>query len=238
MTFHKRAVVTGAAKGIGFATARELLSGGADVYLVDIDESALKAAAGELRGLPGRVCAGVCDVADESAVHSTAADIESRLGGADILVNNAGVFNGGALFEESDSAEWRRKIGINILGTMYFTKALLGGMLRRGFGRIVNLGSVAAVYGLDTMVDYSMTKGAVVSFTLALAREVTPRGVTVNAVSPGTIGGEPRPIALNKAGRTGTYEECASLICYLASDEAGYISGQNYVIDGQRNTVH
>ena len=138
-------------------------------------------------------------------------------------------------------ADWKRFIDVNVMGTVYFTHAVLPGMLERGWGRVINVASVAGVYGNANMVHYSATKGAVIAFTRALAKEVTDKGVLVNAVSPGSVSSSAdpdmdayTPSALSFMGRTGTDRENANLICFLASDEASYISGQNIQIDGCR----
>ena len=127
------------------------------------------------------------------------------------------------------------------MGTVYFTRAVLGGMIDRGYGRIINVASVAGVYGNANMVHYSASKGAVIAMTRALAKEVADKGVLVNAVSPGSVSPSDnedidfhRPSDLSFMGRTGTDRENASLICYLASDDASYISAQNIQIDGCR----
>ena len=117
---------------------------------------------------------------------------------------------------------------------------VLPGMLERHYGRIVNISSVAGVYGIGNMTDYSMTKGAINGFTLALAKEVTEHGVTVNAVAPGNIitaSHENNNPTLSFAGRSGTSEECANVICFLASDAASYVSGQVYQVDGCRKRM-
>ena len=139
---------------------------------------------------------------------------------------------------------WKKFFDINVMGTMYVTKAFLGNMVKNAYGRIINVASVAGVYGLSSMVPYSATKAAVIAMTKSLAKEVVKEGVLVNSVSPGSVSpGEnldynfhvesPLPFM----GRTGTDMENANLICFLASDEASYISGQNIQIDGCRKTM-
>ena len=130
------------------------------------------------------------------------------------------------------------------MGTVYFTKAVLPKMLENKFGRIINVASVAGVYGNAKMVHYSATKGALISLTKALAKEVTAQGVTVNAVSPGSVSPAEMndidyiaPSELSFSGRTGSTKENADLICFLAGDNAGYISGQNIQIDGCRKKM-
>ena len=132
-------------------------------------------------------------------------------------------------------------IDLNVMSVVYLTKAVLPGMLERKYGKIINVASVAGVYGNANMVHYSATKGALISMTKALAKEVTDKGVLVNCVSPGSVSSSANPDVnsftpseLSFMGRTGTNMENANLICFLASDEASYISGQNIQIDGCR----
>ena len=235
----KHAIVTGAARGIGLATVRLLAENGAEVLMADVNAEALEKAKESLGGLSPKVLTFECDVSDEERVKQAAEFAVARFGKVEILINNAGIFREGwGLFENSQSSTWKKKIDVNILGTLYFTRAVLGHMLENGYGKIVNLASVVAVYGKAYMVDYSMTKGAIVSFTNALAKEVTGRGVYVNAVSPGSIDAvETANPGLSFMGRSGLYEECAQLICFLASDDASYIAGQNYQIDGLRKQM-
>ena len=141
----------------------------------------------EIREFTDDVLSFCLDVSDEEAVNSSVASAIKHFGGIDILVNNAGIFRDYEFFVESSSDKWKRYIDINILGVMYFAKAVLPAMLDKGYGRIINLGSVAGVYGKAYQACYSMTKGAVISFTSALAKEVTDKGITVNCVSPGSV---------------------------------------------------
>lgn len=167
-------------------------------------------------------------------VNEVCADAIETFGSVDIAVNNAGLWRGFCEFSQSSSAQWRQKIDVNILGTMYITRAVLSSMIAQNYGRIISVASVSGVYGIGTMADYSMTKGAVIGFTKALAKEVMKNGITVNCVSPGTVSDAGHPCDKCYAGRFGTYEENADLILFLASRQAGYISGQNYLIDGCR----
>ena len=130
------------------------------------------------------------------------------------------------------------------MGTVYVTRAVLPSMLAQHYGKIINVASVAGVYGNANMAHYSATKGAIISFTKALAKEVCESGVLVNAVSPGTVSPSEnddidfhKPSSLSYMGRTGTDRENADLICFLVSDRAGYISGQNIQIDGCRKNI-
>jgi len=235
----KTALITGAAVGIGRACALKFAQHHADLVLLDMDADGLERVKKELSAYPVRVEIYECDISDEARVNEVCLDAISRMGKIDILINNAGIWRHFCLFEESDSKIWRRKLEVNVLGTMYMTRALINPMLERGWGRIINIASVAGVYGNARMADYSMTKGALIAFTSALAKEVTERGVLVNAVSPGSVshGDGTEPSELSFMGRTGSHRENANLICFLASDEASYISGQNIQIDGCRKKM-
>ena len=231
----KVAVITGAGMGIGKATAEKLLSMGARVAALDINEAALSALQKEHGGC---MEIWVCDVSNEDRVKTVTGEVLDRMGQIDILVNNAGIFMADRMpFHRQTSDVWKKKIDINILGTLYMTQVVLEHMYARRSGRIVNLSSVAAIYGIRDMVDYSMTKGAILSFTAGLAREAGPYGVTVNAVSPGNINTKEELPEMSYLNRSGTPEECANVIAFLASDEASFVSGANYVVDGSRKKI-
>ena len=237
----KVAIVTGAAAGIGKATAMKLAKDGATVIITDIDEKKIVASRDEISKFSNKVYSYICDVSNEQQVHEVVNDVIKKHGKVDILINNAGIYKvGNKPFEISESKDWKDKINVNILGTMYFTKAVIKDMMKYHYGRIVNIGSVAGEYGIKYFVDYSMTKGAVSSFTKALAKYVGEYNITVNTVSPGNI----HPIEESKQyadmsflNRAGTPEECANVICFLASDEASFVSGQNYLVDGCRKVM-
>lgn len=234
----KTAILTGAGKGIGHAVAVGLAKGGANLVLLDVNEENLKSTAAEAGGYGVRVKALRVDVAKEDEVRAAVADTIATFGKVDILINNAGIYPPSD-FLTSRSEDWKKLIDINILGTMYAAHAVLPAMIENGYGRIVNIGSVAGHYGLSWFVEYSMTKGAIISFTRALAKAVTPKGVTVNCVSPGTIdvNGVKKNSDFSFVGREGTPEECANVILFLASDEASYVSGQEYLVDGCRKMM-
>lgn len=235
----KIALVTGAAVGIGRATSLMLAERGADVIIVDIDESGLEAVRAQIAALGVRVSSFVCDVSDEQRVNEIAAQVLAEYGRLDILVNNAGIFRDDNIpFVEQNSSIWRRKVDVNIMGTLYFTYAFLPSMLERGYGKIINLASVAGKYGIANMADYSMTKGAILAFSKALAREVAKKGVLVNTVSPGNIGeGYHSPSRLAYMDRNGQPSEVAELICFVASDRASYLAGEDFVVDGCRKKI-
>lgn len=236
MTFKgKTAIVTGAGQGIGAAVAKILAERGAQVILIDVHENNLKLQCDRLRNKKYLADFRICDVSCEEKAKQTVTDIFKQYGKIDILVNNAGVYGAEGCFTEQKSDMWKRLIDINILGTMYFTQAVLPYMKECGSGRIVNLGSVAAIYGISSMISYSMTKGAIHAFTKALAKETAEYGITVNTVAPGNIhdDGSNYPY-MSFLGRSGTAVECAEVICFLASDAASYVTGQCYTVDGGR----
>jgi NAD(P)-dependent dehydrogenase (short-subunit alcohol dehydrogenase family) len=230
----KRALVTGAASGIGEATARLLHAEGADVVLADIDGERLDALAA---GLGDRATARVLDVRDEAQVAPAAA-------GLDLLVNVAGI--GSTQDAPGTPLEvWEDVFAVNARGTFLCCKHAIPDMRARGGGAIVNVASVAALVGLRNRVAYSASKGAVVALTRALAVDHVADGIRVNAVCPGTVespwvrrlveeAGESLEAlrARQPLGRLGTTEEIAEAIAYLASDAAEFVTGSVLVIDG------
>lgn len=237
----KTAIVTGAAVGIGRAVALQLAKEGANVVLVDINPETLAKTEQEIKEITENVLALTCDVSDNDAVLETVKAVNVRFGKTDILVNNAALWRTNGPFSEVPIEVWKKFFDINVMGTVYFTKAVIDQMTESGYGRIINVASVAGVYGNARFAHYSATKGAVIAFTRALAKEVAEMGVTVNAVSPGSVSPADnpdidytQPSSLSFMGRTGSDRENADLICFLASDKASYISGQNIQIDGCR----
>ena len=237
----KVALVTGAATGIGRAALLQLARGGATVIAVDMNEEGVKAVAEEARALGAEAYSAAVDISREDCVGRMMENLLRDCGHIDILVNNAGIWRTGrGPFAESSSAAWRQKVEVNILGTMYMTHAVLPSMIERRYGRIINLSSVAGVYGNKNMVDYSTTKAAILGFTKALAKELGEYGITVNAVSPGNINSEQEyrnNTELSFLGRSGSSDECANVITFLASDAASFVSGQNYLVDGCRKKM-
>lgn len=236
---NKVVLITGAAVGIGRACAIKFAESGARVILIDVDSDKLDSLKNELSRFG--VIAYACDISSEQAVNDIISDIEKEIGTVDVLINNAALWRHYALFNEVSSDIWKKYIDVNLLGTVYCTKAVLPGMIKNKYGRIINVSSVAGVYGNANMVCYSATKGAVIALTRALAKEVADKGITVNAVSPGSVSPSSNPDInytepsnLAFMGRTGSDLENANLIYFLAGDEASYISAQNIQIDGCR----
>lgn len=240
----KTALVTGAAVGIGRAVALKLAQEGANLVLVDVNTEKLSELKDELKVYSDNVMTCECDVTDENAVYEIIAKAEKVFRKIDILVNNAALWRCWSRFIDTPTDVWKRFIDVNIMGVVYFTKAVLPKMIENGYGRIINVSSVAGVYGNANMVHYSTTKGALIAMTKALAKEVADKGILVNCVSPGSVSpSENKDMnyfensELSFMGRTGTDMENANLICFLASDEASYISGQNIQIDGCRKKL-
>ncbi len=242
MNFNDKTVlITGAAVGIGRAVAIKFAQGGANLVLTDINIKELESVKEEIETYTKNVLIFQCDVSDEERVYAVVKEAESVFGKIDILINNAALWRCWAPFTDTSSDEWRKFINVNVMGVVYCTKAVLPKMLENSYGRIVNVASVAGVYGNANMVHYSATKGALIAMTKALAKEAADKGVLVNCVSPGSVSpSENKDMnyfqnsELSFMGRTGTDMENANLICFLASDEASYISGQNIQIDGCR----
>ena len=240
----KVALVTGAAVGIGKAAALLLAENGAKTVIVDLNEEKLEEVRAQIVSNGGEAIAYKCDVSDEAGVYALVKDATEKFGTVDILVNNAALWKTFGQFVDISTDVWRNFLDVNVMGTVYFTKAVVPDMIAKGYGRIINIASVAGVYGNRNMTFYSATKGAVISFSKALAKELTPKGITVNAVSPGSVSpsSEPdidftEPSELCYSGRTGSDRENAELICYLASEGSAYVSGQNIQIDGCRRTI-
>ncbi len=244
MFTEKTVLITGAAVGIGRAAALRFAGQGANVILVDRDAAKLEVTQKELADARGRIAAFVCDVSHEAEVNETVRQALAVFASVDILVNNAGIWHDFIPFEEISSERWLEYLNVNLMGTVYFTKALLGSMKQRRYGRIINVASVAGVYGNARMSHYSAAKGAMIAMSKALAKEVAEYGITVNCISPGTVSpsqnSDPdyyQENPMNYMGRTGTNMENAELICFLAQKEAAYISGQNIQIDGVRKKL-
>jgi NAD(P)-dependent dehydrogenase (short-subunit alcohol dehydrogenase family) len=243
----KTAIVTGAGskRGIGRATAHTLAAAGWNIAVLDLDEASAKDAAHEVAERHGVQALGVgCDVTDETSVDGAVTDLEASMPTVGALVNNAGITSP-TRFLEVSGAEWDRVFAVNVRGAYNITRRVTPGMAERGFGRIVFLSSVSAERGGGVFggVAYSAAKAAQLGFTRALARELGPDGVTVNAVAPGLIdtditGGalegerKSQLIAGIPVGRNGSVADVADLITYLCRPESGYITGATYDVNG------
>jgi 2-hydroxycyclohexanecarboxyl-CoA dehydrogenase len=247
MTQNKVALVTGAGsrRGIGRATARRLASDGWQLAVVDLDAKAAVETAAEIERDFGVRAIGIgADVTDPASVDAAVARIEEELPPLTGLANIAGITSPTRFFETTPE-EWNRVLSVNATGTYLVTHRVARGMAERGYGRIANMSSVSAVRGGGVFggVPYSAAKAAILGFTRAVARELGPKGVTVNAVAPGVVSTDIRAGATNDAleaqlaadvplGRQGTAEDIAALFAFLLSDDAAYITGATYDING------
>jgi 2-hydroxycyclohexanecarboxyl-CoA dehydrogenase len=243
----KTAIVTGAGstRGIGRATAHTLAAAGWNIAILDLDEASAKDAASQVAERHGVQAVGInCDVTDETSVESALAALDGSVPPVGALVNNAGITSP-TPFLEVTGAEWDRIFAVNVRGAYNITRRVAPGMAERGFGRVVFLSSVSAERGGGVFggVAYSAAKAAQLGFTRALARELGPSGVTVNAVAPGLIdtditGGalegerKTQLVAGIPVGRNGSVADVADLITYLCREESGYITGVTYDVNG------
>ena len=242
----RTALVTGAAHGIGRASALALARSGLRVAAIDLDDIALRNLAGDLAqsGACSLVIPGDCR--EDSLAEESLARIESTLGTVDVLVNNVGQSARAAAgpFLESRPETWRFVLDISLMTTLRFSRLVAPGMKDRGWGRIINISSDAALAGDAGLADYAAAKSGLLGFTRSLAREVAEHGVTVNAICPGAI--RTRALANLQSGiaarvrdgipmkRLGEPEEVAALVAFLAGDGGGYITGQAILVDGGR----
>jgi 2-dehydro-3-deoxy-L-rhamnonate dehydrogenase (NAD+) len=241
----KRAIVTGAARGIGFATATRLLREGAVVALWDRDAVRITKSTEELRSL-GTVSCHVVDQTDLSAVERAAADTVAEFGGVDILVNNAGIAGMSGPLWEYDPKVFRDIIEINLLGVFHCCRAVVPTMRASGWGRIVNVASVAGKEGNPNAAAYSASKAGVMALTKSLGKELAKDGILVNCVTPAAVSTEllrqvlPEHIdyMLSRVpiGRFGTVEENAAMIAFLCSEELSFSTGAAFDISGGRTT--
>jgi 3-oxoacyl-[acyl-carrier protein] reductase len=234
----KGALVTGASSGIGWATAKVLHGQGATVAISGTKTEKLEALAGELGS---RVFPLPCDLRDRAAVTKLAEDAEKALGQVDILVNNAGITHDN-LFMRMKDDEWDDVIAVNLTSVFVLTRQILRNMMRRRYGRIVNVASISGVLGNPGQGNYAASKAGLVGMTKSLGREVASRGITANCVSPGFIK-TPMTDALTPkqveviaaaipAQTFGRPEDVAAAVAFLASNEAAYITGETIHVNG------
>lgn len=241
MIFSNRTVfITGAGGGIGRAVCRRLASEHCSIAAADLSLESMASMASELRAQGINIKTYKIDIADSQSVLDTASKVLADFGKIDILINNAGVWvhpEGQTCFVDMPEQAWTKFIDINLLGTMRVTHAFLKAIIANGYGRIINLGSIAGEVGLPKYIDYAAAKAGVIMFTKTLAMETAKLNITVNCVSPGMVSGDDNPPKPNNGtwiGRSGARTEIAELIAFLASDDASFITGVDYTIDGGR----
>lgn len=242
----RTALVTGAAGGMGEATARRLAREGRKVALVDIDAAGAKRVAAEITGAGGEALAVAADISDRAAIDAALLEIRGALGPVTILVNNAAVENF-CPFAQIDEANWDRVMAVNLKGVYLLTQAVLPDMIAAGWGRIVNISAYGAQLGATEMAHYTASKGGVIAMTRSLGVELGRHGITVNSVSPGFIdtpmarraieGGKfsvtaEQIVAAYPIPRLGRPEEIAAACCFLASQDASYITSQVLGVNG------
>ncbi|MEN6473402.1 MAG: SDR family oxidoreductase [Syntrophaceae bacterium] len=263
----KVALITGASRGLGRAIALALGRDGADVALTDIliegqehdpeklgrysvlaghfaQSGAVKTLSGaqEIQSMGARSCAYKMDVTDLFEIAQVIQAVEAELGTIDILVNNAAVMDNLGAFEEQQPERWQRDLGVNLSGAFNCSKAVWPGMVKKGWGRIINISSVAALMGAALQPSYGATKAGLIGLSKSLAIEAGKHGITVNTVCPGFIATEAvqlydermrerieKKTALKRLGRP---EEVARVVAFLASDEASYITGAVIPVTG------
>ena len=237
----KVAVVTGAGRGIGRAVALAYARMGADVACVSRTEENSAKVAAEVEALGRRAWAVAVDVSDTAAVNTAAGKILDDAGRVDILVNNAGVTRDNLLMRMSEE-EWDTVLDINLKGAFNFTKAFSRTFIKQRSGRIINIASVIGLIGNAGQSNYAASKAALIGFTKSIAKELAPRGITVNAIAPGFIETDMTAALDDKVregilgnvplGRFGSPDDIAHAAVFLAMEPSGYITGQVLTVDG------
>jgi len=237
------AIVTGAGAGIGEAIARRLAKAGAAVAVADLN---LEGATTVARSIGGDAFALQLDISRSASANAAVSEVMARRGRIDILVNNAGIAGKAAPIWEQTDEDWQTVVAVNLLGAVYCTRAVIPHMRSRKYGRIVNVASIAGKEGNPNMSPYSATKAAVIALTKSVGKEVATEGICVNAVAPAVI----RTQILDQLTeqqvdymtqripmhRTGTTEEVAAVVHFLASPDCSFVTGQCYDASGGRAT--
>ena len=237
----KVVVVTGGGQGIGRAICLNFARAGASVVVLDISESLAATVKDELGKQGFNAAADTADVSDAAQINGVFEKIIQNYGRIDVLVNNAGITRDGLVVRMKEK-DWDDVIDINLKGAFNCTKVAAKAMLKQRSGRIVNIASVVGAMGNPGQANYSASKAGIIGFTKAVAKELAPRGITVNAVAPGFIGTEMTAALSDKVkeamiaqiplGRMGTPEDVATIVTFLASEPAAYVTGQTIHVSG------
>ncbi|HMI18956.1 MAG TPA: SDR family NAD(P)-dependent oxidoreductase [Sphingomonas sp.] len=239
----RTAIVTGGASGLGKAVAARIVAEGGKVLLWDVDAAALHAAKEEV----GEAYVRAVDVSDQAAVATATAEARNTLGGQiDVLINSAGITGATASVDQYPIDSWLRVIDVNLNGTFYCCRAVVPYMIARGYGRIVNVASVAGKEGNPNASAYSASKAGVIGFTKSLGKELATKGIIANAITPATF---ESPILdqlpqsqvdymLSKIpmGRLGEIHETAAMVCFMASEECSFTTASTFDTSGGRTT--
>jgi NAD(P)-dependent dehydrogenase (short-subunit alcohol dehydrogenase family) len=238
-------VVTGGARGIGYGVAARALASGARVVIWDVDGARLERAVSELAA-PDRVAGVHVELSDADAVRDAADSTIAAFGRIDVLVNNAGITGGNGMMWELEPDVWRRVIDVNLTGSFLTCRAIVPHMIQRGYGRIVNVASIAGKEGNPTASHYSASKAGLIALTKSLAKELAPRNIVVNCVTPAAARTEifsqmtqehvDYMLARIPMGRFLEVDEVAALICWLATEECSFSTGAVFDISGGRAT--
>ena len=235
------AVITGGAQGIGYAVAKRMIENGAKVMIWDFDTDLARASASELGATALH-----CDVSDWDSVQAAAQQTENQLGRIDVLVNSAGVAGANAVVEEYPIEEWNKIMSVNLNGTFHTNRAVIAGMKQRGYGRIVNIASIAGKEGNPNASAYSASKAGVIALTKSLGKEAADFNIGVNCVTPAAartaifdqMSEEHINYMLSKIPRNRFVDvaEVANMICWIASAENAFTTGAVFDLSGGRAT--
>ncbi|MFH1604733.1 MAG: glucose 1-dehydrogenase [Pseudomonadota bacterium] len=244
---HKVVIVTGGAGGIGAALCARFAAEGAAVAVFDLDGEAGEIVAADIRTAGGKAKAYAVDISDRERVGAAVEETEQEFGPIDVLVNNAG-WDRASAFLDTDAALWQKIVAINLMGPLNMHHAVLKGMSARGRGRVVNISSDAGRVGSSGESVYSACKGGIIAFSKTMARELARKHININVVCPGPTdtamfrdfagtgeGAEKLKSALVRAipfGRLGQPDDVAGAVCFLASDDAAFITGQVLSVSG------